>query len=72
MTLHKYLKTRCLLQIIETRSELQKPIDEYFAGKEVTVFCENSKQQQHCIALFGRIQNCCFSNKINLQSHTAT
>jgi hypothetical protein len=55
MTLNKYLKTQCVVQNRETRSELQRPIDEYFTGKKVTVYCESSRQQQHCIMLYGRI-----------------
>jgi len=63
MTFNKYLKNQCVLQSREKPSELQTPVDEYFTGKEVTVYCENSKQQQHCITLYGRIQNFCCSNK---------
>jgi len=55
MTFNKYLKTQCVVQSRETRSELQRPIDGYFTGKEVTVYCENSRQQQNCITLYGRI-----------------
>jgi len=55
MTFNKYLKTQCVVQSRETRYELQRPIDGYFTGKEVTVYCESSRQQQNCITLYGRI-----------------